>query len=117
MSVQVRPRRLTMHEDHDRAGTLIDVVDPQSVTIGRSDLQIVRCKRILNERCEGIVGRAKNVHRDTLGGRLARNDGRNVLTVCGSDRGEFRTHPLQIGAMLVYRRDTSLQSTEQVCLA
>ncbi len=65
LAVQVAPRRLTVHREHDRpvGGTLVEIVDPERATrfagVLIVDLDVVRRERVVGEIDEAIIGCAE----------------------------------------------------------
>jgi hypothetical protein len=74
--VQVAPRRLAVHAEHDRsvARALVDVVDPQRAAVSVGNLGVVGLEGVAGQIPEPLVGRAMGLHAAT--------------SLCGAERAE-----------------------------
>ena len=61
LAVQVAPRRLAVHQQHDRrvARALVEVVDAQRAVVAGRDLDVVRREREAGQVGEAVVGGAE----------------------------------------------------------
>ena len=74
LAVQEAPRRLAVHQQHDRSvgRPLVEVVNPQGSRVAARHVGVVRSERERGECSETVVGRAQSFHRVLLGDRSIR---------------------------------------------